>query len=416
MSETSERPSAAPGPARPGSVDVAVVGAGIVGLATAYRILQEHPRLRLVLLEKEPTIAAHQSGRNSGVLHSGVYYAPGSLKARLAREGRAAMLRFCAEQGVETRLCGKVIVATLPHELDRLRVLADRATANQVRAEWIDPSRLAELEPHAAGLAALHVPEAGIVDYPGVCRALLAAVRAAGGEVALATAVRSVTERDDSIYIGTEAGDWRARVLVNCAGLHSDRVAELEAPIVDGTHIVPFRGEYYALRAARRHLCRGLIYPVPDPAFPFLGVHLTTTLAGPVLAGPNAVLALAREGYRWRDVDGKQVLSLLVDRGLWRLAARYWRTGAGEVWRSLSKGAFARALQRLVPEVAAADLEPYKAGVRAQALLPDGSMVDDFSLVSKRRTLHVLNAPSPAATASLEIGRTLAAECLARLG
>ncbi len=402
-------------PAVPGSVDVAVVGAGIVGLATARQLLVERPDLRLVLIDKEPAIAVHQTGHNSGVLHSGLYYVPGSLKARTAIAGRAAMIHFCGEHGVEIRVCGKVVVATREEELPRLHALHTRARANGVEVELIGPGRLAELEPHAAGLAALWVPDAAIVDYRAVCRALWHELAAAGAQLALSTEVCGIIEREREIVVETTAGEWRSRLLINCGGLHSDRVAALHAPITDGTHIVPFRGEYFALREPRRHLVRGLIYPVPDPSLPFLGVHLTTTLDGRVLAGPNAVLALSREGYRWRDVSPRQLIALFSDRGLWRLGRRHWRTAVGEVWRSLNKRAFARALRKLVPELGAADLERHPAGVRAQALRPDGDLVDDFALVTRRRALHVINAPSPAATAALEIGSTLAAEGLKRL-
>lgn len=399
----------------PRAADVVVVGAGIVGLATAHSLLAARPALDVVVVDKEPDVAIHQSGRNSGVLHSGIYYAPGSLKARTARVGRAAMLAFCDHHAVSYRLCGKVIVATAAAELGPLDDLLERARSNGVTAERIGPERLAEIEPHAAGLAALWVPEAGIVDYRAVCGVLRREVEAAGGRLSLATTLTGVVRRGDDLVAETDRGAIVARGLVNCAGLQSDRVARLDAPIADGTHIVPFRGEYHALRLERRSLVRALIYPVPDPRLPFLGVHLTTTLTGVVLAGPNAVLALAREGYRWRDVDPRQLGALAVDRGLWRLGARYWRTAAGEVWRSLSKAAFTRALQRLVPALAAADLEPYPAGVRAQALRPDGGLVDDFALMTTERAVHVLNAPSPAATASLEIGRVVAVEALARL-
>jgi len=396
--------------------DVVIVGAGIVGLATARQLLQARPELRLAILEKEAEIAAHQSGRNSGVLHSGIYYPPGSLKARTAIAGRKAMLAYCSEQGIETRICGKVIIATRDSELGRLRDLEERASANGVRAERLGPERLAEIEPRAAGVAALAVPEAGIVDYGAVCRALCREVERAGALLYLESAVRGIRGDRQGVRVETAKGEVAGRLLVNCAGLHSDRVAALDAPVADGTHIVPFRGEYWALRPARRHLVRGLIYPVPDPSFPFLGVHLTTTIGGGVLAGPNAVLALAREGYRWRDASPRHIAALAADRGLWRLARRYWRTGAGEVWRSLSKNAFVRELRRLLPELGADDLERAPAGVRAQALRPDGALVDDFAIVETERAIHVVNAPSPAATASLEIGSAIAAKAMDRLG
>ncbi len=392
-----------------------MVGAGIVGLATARQLMRERPELRLTILEKEPTIAAHQSGRNSGVLHSGIYYAPGSLKAKTAIAGRAAMLEYCSERGIPTRICGKVIVASREDQRERLLKLHAQAQANGVRVELIGSERLAEIEPHATGVAALFVPDAGIVDYRAVCRALREDVEAAGAMLHLESAVRSIEDEGNRVRVKTTRGDFTGKLLVNCAGLHSDRVAALDAPPADGTHIVPFRGEYWALRPASRHLVRGLIYPVPDPSFPFLGVHLTATIDGEVLAGPNAVLALAREGYRWRDASPRHIAALLADRGLWRLGRRYWRTGAGEIWRSLSKRAFVRELRRLVPELAPADLERAPAGVRAQALRPDGALVDDFAIAETEVAIHILNAPSPAATASLEIGRTIADRVLERL-
>jgi L-2-hydroxyglutarate oxidase LhgO len=367
------------------------------------------------LLEKEGTVAVHQSGHNSGVLHSGIYYPPGSVKAATAIAGKAAMIRFCATHGIATRTCGKVIVATAEDQIDRLHDLDDRARVNGVRAELVGRERLAELEPHAAGIEALHVPDTGIVDYAAVCRALLAEVLEAGAGARFSAEVDRIVDLGDRILVATSTDEWRARLLVNCAGLHSDRVAELDAPIADGTHIVPFRGEYYELRDERRCLVRGLIYPVPDPSFPFLGVHLTRTIDDRVLAGPNAVPALAREGYRWRDVSLRQVGSLVADRGLLSFGRKYWRTGAAEIWRSLNKRAFVRDLRRLVPEIEADDLRRSPAGVRAQALRPDGALVDDFALTYTGRAVHVLNAPSPAATASLAIGSKIAAEAIARL-
>lgn len=396
--------------------DILIVGAGIVGLTTARQLLRARPGIRLAILDKEPSIAAHQSGRNSGVLHSGIYYAPGSLKAKTVLAGRAAMLEYCAERGIPARTCGKVIVATHDSERERLRALHERAVANGIRAELIGPERLAEIEPHAAGVAALSVPETGIVDYRAVCQSLLAEVEETGGRLYLECAVRSIKGDRDRVRVKTTSGEFTARLLVNCAGLHSDRVAALDARPADGTHIVPFRGEYWALRPASRRLVRGLIYPVPDPSLPFLGVHLTTTIDGDVLAGPNAVLALAREGYRWRDASPRHIVALVADRGLWRLGRRYWRTGAGEIWRSLSKRAFVRELRRLVPELEAADLERAPSGVRAQALRPDGALVDDFAIAETERAIHILNAPSPAATASLEIGSTIASRVIDRLG
>lgn len=401
--------------ATPGRYDVVIVGTGIVGLATAYRLVQAGMGLRIAMLDKEAAVGAHQTGHNSGVLHSGAYYKPGSLKARTAVAGRSAMVQFCAEYGIAHDVCGKVIVATHADETARMRDLFDRAEKNGVRAELIDSVRLRELEPHAAGIEAIHVPETGIVDYLDVCRVLARLGAGEGVEYGFGTSVVSIDDRDKLVHIGTTAGEYQARLLINCAGLHSDRVAELDRKINDGTHIVPFRGEYYELIESRRDLVRNLIYPVPDPSFPFLGVHLTRMIDGSIHAGPNAVLALDREGYRWRDVSVRQIFAHATDVGLWRLGRRHWRTGAGEVWRSFNKRAFLKALQRLVPDLKLDDLERSPAGVRAQALRPDGQLVDDFVVVSRTHTVHVLNAPSPAATASLQIGTAVVAQAVPRL-
>jgi L-2-hydroxyglutarate oxidase len=383
--------------------DVAVVGGGLVGLAVAHELLARHPRLAVVVLEKETRVAAHQSGHNSGVVHSGLYYAPGSAKARTAVAGAERMKRFCAEHGVEVETCGKVVVATDERELPALAELHRRGTANGVPGlAEIGPERLRELEPHAAGIRALHVPGAAIVDYRRVAGKLAERIAAAGGEVRLGAEVVAVRHLGRDVVLRTTAGELAARAMIGCAGLHSDRLVALEGGRPPA-RIAPFRGEYYELVPERRDLVRGLIYPVPDPRYPFLGVHFTRLVDGGVEAGPNAVLALAREGYRRRDVDARDLAELLAYPGFWRMAARHWRTGLAEQWRSLSKAAFVAALRKLVPAIAPADLARAGSGVRAQALRPSGAFVDDFLVVERPRALHVGNAPSPAATASLAI-------------
>jgi L-2-hydroxyglutarate oxidase len=392
-------------------VDVVVVGAGIVGLATARAIQQARPDATVRVLDKESSPGRHQSGRNSGVIHAGVYYPPGSEKARLCIAGRRSMVEFCREHGIAHEICGKVVVAVGEAERGRLMDLERRCRENGVRVEMIGPERLREIEPHASGVAALRVLDTGITDYPAVCRTLTNQIEAAGGVMQLSTAVRSGTERAEGLVVETTRGEVVARRVVTCAGLQADRVAEaISGPGgAAGLRIVPFRGEYFGLVTGRAHLVRTLIYPVPDPQFPFLGVHLTRGVDGHVHVGPNAVLALAREGYSWREFEVADVRDTLEFRGFRKLAAKYWRYGAAEMARSLSKRRFTRALQRLVPEVSVRDLERAPAGVRAQAVSNDGALVDDFAFQQCGRALHVLNAPSPAATASLEIGRAIAA-------
>jgi L-2-hydroxyglutarate oxidase len=397
--------------------DTVVIGGGILGLATAWHLTGESRAPSVTVVEKERGLARHQSGRNSGVLHSGVYYRPGSLKAINCREGKRALEDFCREEGIPFRRVGKVIVATDERELASLAVLHERAVANGAACERIDGARLREIEPHCAGVAALHVPEAGIVDYPAVCERLAERVRERGGRILLGTRVRSLRETARGVRVGTssrEAREIEARVLVNCGGLHADRLARLSG-LRTAIRIVPFRGEYYALDASSAHLCRALIYPVPDARFPFLGVHLTRMIDDTVECGPNAVLALAREGYRKTDVDPRDVVDAVSYPGFLRLCARYWRVGASEVARSLSKSAFVHAVRRLVPEVRGEHLRPAPAGVRAQAVGRDGRLVDDFVFAETPRAVHVLNAPSPAATASLHIGRTIAKRVIVRL-
>jgi L-2-hydroxyglutarate oxidase len=380
-----------------------VIGGGIVGLSTAHRLTRRWPDAEVVVVEKEPELALHQTGRNSGVIHSGLYYVPGSLKARTCRQGRAELIEFCEEHGVDYELCGKVVVATSDDEVPRLDELERRGGANGVTLERIGPERLREIEPHAAGIDALHVHDTGIVDYVGMCRRLADLVVAAGGEVRTSAPVTDIRQDGAGSVVVAGGDELRADVVVNCAGLHSDRITALggqESPAA----IVPFRGEYYELEPHARHLCRTLIYPVPDPAFPFLGVHVTKMIDGGVECGPNAVLALAREGYRWRDVDRRDLWEVLSSPAFRTLARRYWRVGMGEMWRSASKRAFVRALQRLVPELQVSDIVPAPAGVRAQALAPDGALLDDFAFAESERVVNVVNAPSPAATAALAIG------------
>jgi L-2-hydroxyglutarate oxidase len=385
-----------------------VIGGGIVGLATAHRLTIEHPDAQVTVLEKEPRVAAHQTGHNSGVIHAGVYYAPGSLKAQLCRAGSQSMVDFCAEHAIPAKICGKLIVATDEAELPRLRALHERARANGLPAEMISPAEAREHEPEVSCVAALHVASTGIVDFGAVCTTLAGLVEKAGGEVQLGARVTGLDGRGGRQIVHTTAGDFEADALVNCAGLHADRVARL-AGVDPPARIIPFRGEYHQLRADRRHLVRGLIYPVPDPQFPFLGVHLTRMIDGSVHAGPNAVLALSREGYRWSTVNLTDITDFAGYPGLWRLARRHLRYGLGEVRRSLSARRFAASLARLVPAVTAADLEPCQAGVRAQAVKPTGELVDDFLIVTRERQVHVLNAPSPAATSSLEIAKRIVA-------
>ena len=406
---TSPTPAIPPGPtASTQPVDVAIIGGGIVGLATAYRLAQEHPRLRLVILEKEARVAHHQTGHNSGVLHSGIYYKPGSLKARNCRAGKLAMQRFCEEHGVPFDLCGKVIVATTQAERPRLQRICERGRANGVDCRLISAERCRELEPHARAVEAIHVPEAGIVDYRRVCETLAQLVTAAGHEVRTATRVLGIDSQGDRQLIHTSRQPVSARLLINCAGLQCDRVTKL-AGVRPAARIIPFRGEYFELKPSAHHLCRSLIYPVPDPAFPFLGVHFTRMIGGGVECGPNAVLALGRECYGKFQCQPRDLLGSLSYPGFLRMAARHWKTGAGEMWRSYSKHAFVAALQRLMPEITADDLTPCPSGIRAQAVTSDGGLVDDFLIDQAPGMIHVNNAPSPAATASLAIGQTIAA-------
>jgi L-2-hydroxyglutarate oxidase LhgO len=389
------------------SYNIVIIGGGVVGLGVALEITRRFPDLRLLLLEKEDRVARHQSGHNSGVIHSGVYYKPGSMKARLCVSGAAAMVEFCREHGVAHEVCGKVIVATHADELPRLEELRKRGEANGLAGlRLIGPEELREIEPHATGIQALVVPSTGITDYAKVCEKYSELISARGGTVLTSAAATGIRRLASEIVVETSRGEFSTTSLINCAGLFSDRISRMagDEPRV---MIVPFRGEYYDLVPERASLVRALIYPVPDPRFPFLGVHFTRRISGKVDAGPNAVFALAREGYRHRDINVHDLASSLAFPGFWRMAREHWRSGFDEFRRSLSKPLFVRALQRLVPEVGEKDLVPGGSGVRAQALRPDGTLVDDFQFAPSGKVLHVLNVPSPAATASLAIGKAI---------
>lgn len=390
------------------SFDVCVIGAGILGLATARALLQRSPQLRVGILEKENTIASHQTGHNSGVIHQGIYYKPGSLKAKLSVAGARQMAEYCTAKNIPFERVGKVIVATEQAELPRLQMLFERATANGVPGVvQISHNELTAIEPHAAGLAAIYSPNTAIVDYLQVSAAMRADVEAMGGTVHTNAPALAITSRADALTITTPHGDIQTRYLVNCAGLYADVIAQ-RAGLDPQVRIIPFRGEYYNLTPTRDDLVRGLIYPVTDPNLPFLGVHFTRRIHGAVEAGPNAVFALAREGYSWARINPAETLKTFGFGGFWRMAQRWWRTGAFEFYRSLSKPAFVHSLQKLVPEIQSADLEHGGAGVRAQAVNERGELLDDFYFVESPRALHVLNAPSPGATASLAIGGYIA--------
>ncbi|SCA63114.1 L-2-hydroxyglutarate dehydrogenase, mitochondrial [Chlamydiales bacterium SCGC AG-110-P3] len=396
--------------------DVVVIGAGLIGLATALRLIEAQPRCRILVVDKELRVAAHQSGHNSGVIHSGIYYRPGSHKARNCVEGVERLEAFCQDNEIPVNRCGKVIVATAEDELPRLDELYRRGIANGVKnLELIESERLREIEPHAAGIRALHCPNTSIVDYVQVAEAYAARLCDCGVEIALGEEVVRIQQHEQSTVVETGGRECEASLVINCGGVRSDQVAHLAGDPSAAGKILPFRGEYYRLRDDARHLVKGLIYPVPDPKFPFLGVHLTLMSDGGVEAGPNAVFAYSRDGYRKRDISLKDLTEAVCYRGFWAMAARYWRTGLGEMYRSYSKNAFLKALQRLLPVLTADDLVPGGSGVRAQVIKPDGTMLDDFWIEQSSRCLHVLNAPSPGATASLAIGEQISKQALTML-
>lgn len=384
--------------------DVAIIGGGIVGLATAYRLTEQYPDASLVVLEKEQEVAAHQSGHNSGVIHSGVFYEPGSLKAENCREGKRALVEFCEREDVEYEMCGKVVVATNEREVAELERIQKKGRENEIECTRIGPARLHEREPHVEGVAALHVPAAGIVDYAAVTRALAGNVTELGHPVRTNTEVRDLHVEPDAVTVETTAGDLQARHVINCAGLYADRIARMSGQENLRTQIVPFRGEYYELSPERRSLCNNLIYPVPDPAFPFLGVHYTPTIDGRVECGPSAVLAFAREGYRLSDLNLDELWEILTYPGMQKLALRHWQKGLRELLQSMSKRVYLRAARSLIPEVEMDDFTSPRAGVRAQALRRDGTLVDDFLIRETDRVVNVINAASPAATSALNIG------------
>ena len=387
-----------------------IIGGGLVGLATAWRLLQRAPKARVVLLEKESSVGQHQSTHNSGVLHCGLHYRPGSHKAKLAVRGIRQMVEFCRENNVTHDVCGKLVVATNEEQIPRLRTLQERGTANGLSGlRWMDPAEYRRIEPHAGGLAALHVPEEGIVDYAGVVAALARHIRDRGGVIQTDSEVKKFERRGSEWILHTAQGEVPAKFIISCAGLHTDRVCRRAGQKTE-VHTLAFRGEYYALKKEREGLVRNLIYPVPDPQFPFLGVHFTRLARGGIEAGPNAVLAFAREGYRFTDVNVRDLAEFLAFPGLWRFLWKYRKMCAFEFAQSLSRERFCRTLQRLVPDLRSEDLETGGSGVRAQGMLPNGSLVEDFNFVKADGALHVLNAPSPAATSSLAIGEHIVAQ------
>jgi L-2-hydroxyglutarate oxidase len=386
--------------------DYTIVGGGIVGLSTGKALSERYPDAKILLLEKEAGWAFHQTGRNSGVMHSGIYYKPGSAKATLAREGNRAIAEFCEQHDIPYEICGKVIVATNQEELPRLESLYQRGLQNGLSVSKLTRDQIREIEPHVEGLCGISVPSTGIVDYKQVAGAFAAQISAQGGDLRLNAKVERIRDAGDHLVVETARESFSTRFLINCAGLHSDRVAKMSHAHINAK-IVPFRGEYYELKPEKRYLVKHLVYPVPDPNFPFLGVHFTRMIGGDVHAGPNAVLSLKREGYRKTDANLRDLADVVTYTGFWKLAARHWSQGAQEIMRSISKQAFVRSLQKLIPEIEADDLVPSQAGVRAQALQDDGKLIDDFLIVTGRRSIHVCNAPSPAATASIPIGRAV---------
>jgi L-2-hydroxyglutarate oxidase len=394
--------------------DVVVIGGGIVGLSTALRLKQQRPELRVAVVEKEAGPAAHQTGHNSGVIHSGIYYKPGSLKARNCIQGYYDLLEFCQEQHIPFERCGKVIVATRQEQLPALENLYKRGQENGLAGlRHLSGEEVREIEPYCTGIKGIFVPQTGIVDYKVVCERIAKVFQDLGGEVFYNSRVTSISRVQGKVVVATSAGEFQSKLMVNCAGLYCDKIAEMAGMKTD-VRIIPFRGEYYALKAEKAHLVKNLIYPVPDPNFPFLGVHFTRRISGEIEAGPNAVLAYRREGYRKSDFHAGELWESLSWKGFRKVAMKYWKTGLGELYRSYSKGAFTRALQELVPEVKESDLEPAGAGVRAQACDREGGLIDDFVIREDEGSIHVLNAPSPAATSGLSIGTTVAALVLKR--
>ena len=390
--------------------DVIVIGGGIVGLATAYKLLEQKPGLKLRILEKEKSIGLHQSGHNSGVIHSGIYYKPGSMKAKNCRRGVRELLLFCDKFNVQYDLCGKVIVAVNSEEVNRLDALYKRGLENGISdVRIIDSQELKDLEPHATGIKAIHVPSTGIINYTSVVDELAKQIIKRGGEIKTKATVKGFVRKAGECIVNTQTYDYPTGLVINCAGLYSDKIAQL-AGENSSIRIIPFRGEYYVLKPESRHLVNSLIYPVPDPRFPFLGVHFTRKIDGSIEAGPNAVFATAREGYRRRDFSFQETWELLTNPGFWKIGRNYWKTGMGEYTRSLFKPLFVKALKNLVPAIQGSDLVPGGSGVRAQAMDRTGKLLDDFCIVQSERFIHVLNAPSPAATASFAIGSKIAAQ------
>ncbi|WP_054949239.1 L-2-hydroxyglutarate oxidase [Numidum massiliense] len=386
--------------------DVVIIGGGIVGLSTGRLLAEQAPHAKIAVIEKEDGPARHQTGRNSGVIHSGIYYTPGSLKAKLARQGNAAMVRFCETHDIPYDVCGKVIVATEREEVPLLERLYERGQQNEIAVSMLGSEELREIEPHVKGIQAIRVPSCGIVDYKAVSTALARIIREQGGDLLYGTKVEKIAEGKDGVTLETNKGSFQSRFVINCAGLYSDKVAQ-GSGVRTGMKIVPFRGEYYELVPEKRHLVKNLIYPVPNPDFPFLGVHFTRMMDGSIHAGPNAVLSFKREGYRKTSFNIREFSEVMVYTGFWKLAIANMGEGLKEMWRSLSKKAFLKSLQRMIPELTLEDIRPADAGVRAQALKPNGDLVDDFAIFHGEHSLHVCNAPSPAATASILIGQTI---------
>jgi L-2-hydroxyglutarate oxidase len=390
--------------------DICIIGGGIVGLATAYQLSKKHPKLKLAVLEKETSLAKHQTGHNSGVLHTGIYYKPGSLKAINCRNGKKAMEQFCKEQGIEHELCGKIIVALNDEEIPRMQNIFQRGQENGVNCKIISREEMLETEPHVAGVQAIHVPECGIVNYKQVCLRLGEIIQEKEeNKIFLGQQVTKIRNMATSLVVETDKQQIECKHLINCGGLHSDKLTKLGGQ-PPPAKIIPFKGEYFELKEDAKHLCKNLIYPVPDPAFPFLGVHFTRMIDGTVECGPNAVLAFGREAYRKFDLNLKDLLESITYPGFQKMAIKHWKMGWGEMWRSYNKGAFVKALRRLIPEIEAKNLLPAPAGIRAQAVSPRGALVDDFLIESNDRIINVCNAPSPAATASLNIGSTIMAQ------